>query len=62
MRVGSGVQTDATTSQQCYDLQCIVERIQPISLYKPCVMRMRGPNNVGRVFGSYTGNGARRLL
>ena len=35
-------------SQQCWDLQCIVERIQPISLCKPCVMSVRGPNNVGR--------------
>ena len=43
VRVGSGVQTDATQSQQCRDLQCIVGRIQPISLCKPCVMRVRGP-------------------
>ena len=35
-------------SQQCWDLQCIVGRIQPISLCKPCVMSMCGPNNVGR--------------
>ena len=35
-------------SQQCWDLQCIVERIQPIRLCKPCVMCVRGPNNVGR--------------
>ena len=35
-------------SQQCWDLQYIVGRIQPISLCKPCVMRVRGPNNVGR--------------
>ena len=34
-------------SQQCCDLQCIVGRIQPISLCKPCVMSV-GPNNVGR--------------
>ena len=47
--VGSGVQTDATTqSQQCWDLQCIVGRIQPISLCKLCVISVRGPNNVGR--------------
>ena len=40
-------------SQQCWDLQCIVGRIQPISLCKPCVMSVRGPNNVGRtVVGS----------
>ena len=35
-------------SRQCWDLQCIVGRIQPISLCKPCVMSVRGPNNVGR--------------
>ena len=35
-------------SQQCWDLQCIVGRIQPISLCKPCVMSVRDPNNVGR--------------
>ena len=34
--------------QQCWDLQSIVGRIQPISLCKPCVMSVRGPNNVGR--------------
>ena len=35
-------------SQQCWDLQCIVGRIELISLCKPCVMSVRGPNNVGR--------------
>ena len=35
-------------SQQCWNLQCIVGRIQPRSLCKPCVMSVRGPNNVGR--------------
>ena len=35
-------------SQQWWDLQCNVGRIQPISLCKPCVMSVRGPNNVGR--------------
>ena len=35
-------------SQQCWDLQCIVGRIQPISLCKPCIMSVRGPNNFGR--------------
>ena len=30
-------------SQQCWDLQFIVGRIQPISLCKPCVMQVRGP-------------------
>ena len=32
--------------QQYWNLQCIVERIQPISLCKPCAMSVRGPNNV----------------
>ena len=35
-------------SQQCWDLQCIRGRIQPISLWKPSVIRVRGTNNVGR--------------
>ena len=39
MRVGSGLQTVATTPNQC-----IVGRTQPISLCKPCVMSVRGPN------------------
>ena len=30
-------------SKQCCDLQCIVGRIQPISVCKPCVMSVRGP-------------------
>jgi len=38
-------------SQQCWGLQSIVGRIQPISLCKPCVMRVRGPNNVGGAEG-----------
>ena len=41
-RVGCGVQTDAATSQQCWDLQCIVGSIQPTRLFKPCVMRVVG--------------------
>ena len=73
VHVGSGVQTDATTSntvaptmlgvvacvlavvckrmQQLptmLDLQCIVGRMQPMSLFKPCIMSVPGPNNVGR--------------
>ena len=36
------------SSQQCWDLQCIVGRIQSIRLCKPCVMGVRGANNVGR--------------
>ena len=35
-------------SRQYWDLQCIVGRIQPIRLWRLCVMRVRGPNNVGR--------------
>ena len=35
-------------SQHCWDLQCIVGRIQPISLCNTCVMSVRGLNNVGR--------------
>ena len=35
-------------SQQCWDLKCIVGRTQPISLCKPCVLSVLGPNNVGR--------------
>ena len=38
--------------QQCWELlrscSCIVGRIQPISLCNPCLMSVRGPNNVGR--------------
>ena len=48
VRVGSGVQTDATTPKKVWDLQYIVGRIQPIRLCNPCVMSVRGPNNVGR--------------
>ena len=54
--VGSGVffwciqwcANGCNNSQQCWDLQCNVGRIQPISLCKPCVMSVRGPNNVAR--------------
>jgi len=46
--VSSDVQTDATNSKQCWDLQCMVGRIQPIILCKPSIMRVRGLNNVGR--------------
>ena len=35
-------------SQLCWDIQCIVGRAQPVCLCKPCVMSVRGPNNVGR--------------
>ena len=35
-------------SQQCWGLHCIMGRLQPISLCKPRVMRVRCPNNVGR--------------
>ena len=40
-------QLPALLRQQCWNLQCIVGRIQPISLCKPCVMSVRGPKNVG---------------
>ena len=39
---------ECNNSQQCWDLQCMVGRIQRISLCKPCVMSVRCPNNVGR--------------
>ena len=42
MRVSSGVQTNATTPNKC-----IMGKTQP-SLCNPCVMSVRGPNNVGR--------------
>ena len=35
-------------SQHCWDLEYVLGRIQPRSLCKPCVMSVRGPNNVGR--------------
>ena len=35
-------------SQHCWDQQYVLGRIQPRSLCKPCVMSVRGPNNVGR--------------
>ena len=35
-------------SQQSWDLRCIMGRIQPITLCKPCVMSVLGPNNVRR--------------
>ena len=35
-------------SQQVWDLQCIVRRIQPIGLCNPFVMSLPGPNNVGK--------------
>jgi len=31
-----------------WDLQCIVRKIEPIRLWKPCVMHVRGPKIVGR--------------
>ena len=37
-----------SNSQQRWDLQWIVESIQPIRLWRPCVMRVRGPKKVGR--------------
>ena len=36
-------------SQKCWDMQCIVGRIQPIRLWRPCVMmHVCGSNNVGK--------------
>ena len=53
------VQTDATTP----NLWCIVGRIQPIGLCKPCVISVRGPNNVGSVcMGLPTLLGPRTLI
>ena len=48
VRVGSSVQTDATTSNNVGTCSGIVGRIQPITVWKRCVMCVRGPNNVGR--------------
>ena len=39
--------------QQVWDLQCIVGRIQHISLCNPCVMSVRGPNIVVLRFGDH---------
>ena len=53
------VQTDATTP----NLRCIVGRIQPIGLCKPCVISVRGPNNAGSVcMGLPTLLGPRTLI
>ena len=46
--LGVAVSVLAVVSKQCWNLYCIVGRIQPISLCKLCVMSVRGPNNVGR--------------
>ena len=35
-------------SQQVWDLQCILRRMQSISLCNPYVMSVRDPNNVGK--------------
>ena len=47
-RAGSCLANGSKNSQQCWDLQCIMGRILPISLCKPCLMSVRGLNNVGR--------------
>ena len=53
------VQTDATTP----NLWCIMGRIQPIGLCKPCVISVRRPNNVGCVcMGLPTLLGPRTLI
>ena len=49
-------------SQQCWDLQCIVGRIQSIRLWRSCVMRVRGPNNVGLVCAMLCHHGTKELL
>ena len=45
-------QLPTLSRKQCWELlrscSCIMGRIQPISLCNPCVMSVRGPNNVGR--------------
>ena len=46
MRVGSGVQTDATTPNNVGT--CSASWDKSISLCNPCVMSVRDPNNVGR--------------
>ena len=33
-------------------------RIQPVGLWRPCVMRVRGPNNVGRAVKKSCANGS----
>ena len=47
VRVGSGMQTYATTLNNVGTCSASREGYNP-SLCKPCVMRVRGPNNVGR--------------
>ena len=47
---------ECNNSLQCWVLECIVGRIQPIRLWRPwvtmcrtmCIARARGPSNVGR--------------
>ena len=46
VRVGRGVQTDATTPNNVGT--CSASWDNSISLCNPCVMSVRGPNNVGR--------------
>ena len=46
MRIGRGVQTDATTPSNVGT--CSASWDKSISLCNPCVMSVRGPNNVGR--------------
>ena len=49
-----GCANGCNNSQQCWDLRCILGRIQPISLCKSWVMSLHGPNNVGRVVQTVT--------
>ena len=34
---------ECNNSQQCWDAQCILGKIQPIRLWRPCVMSAHGP-------------------
>ena len=48
MRVGSGLQTDATTPNNVGTCSVHRGKDTTVSLCKPSVMNVRGPNNVGR--------------
>ena len=41
------MRTVATTPNNVGTCECMVGRIQPIRVCKSCVMRPKGPNNVG---------------
>ena len=46
--LGVGACVLAVVCKRMQQLQCIVGRIHPTNLCNPCVMSVRGPNNVGR--------------